>query len=134
RHRLSRDLDRRLRLSQATGRRDRRARGPRACRPSRPRHLLLLRQADRRPLPPPFVLSARVAGGEEGAPRVSVGEVRGVIGLTTRTSRLRRAPPHLPVAAQRVPSSPPLRAYEGAHAAERTKAAMVTARSASPSW
>src|SRR4051812_17940644 len=49
-HRLSRDLDRRLRLSQATGRRDRRARGEGARGHAGTRDFLLLRQGHGRSL------------------------------------------------------------------------------------
>ena len=58
-------------------------------------------------------LSARViAGGEGGDPRVSAGRVRWATVLAPETSRAYQPPPHLPIASQWVPSSPPLRGGE----------------------
>ena len=52
-------------------------------------------------------LSARVSGGRGRGPARSAGRVRWVIDLTTRTPPLYRTPPHLPIASQWGPSSPP---------------------------
>ena len=54
---------------------------------------------------------ARSVGGEGGA-RAQRGRVRWAAAPASEPSRACRAPPHLPVASQRVPSSPPLRGGE----------------------
>src|SRR5437588_12839655 len=59
------------------------------------------------------VLSARVIRGGRGrGPTRSVGWVRWAHSHPSHPSPSHRTPPHLPVAARRVPSSPPLRGGE----------------------
>jgi hypothetical protein len=57
-------------------------------------------------------LSARVIAGGEGGARAKRGRVRWAPTLAPQTSRAYQTPPHLPIASQWVPSSPPLRGGE----------------------
>src|SRR6266851_7970395 len=57
-------------------------------------------------------LSARVIAGGEGGARAKRGRVRWAAALAPETSRAYQPPPHLPIASQWGPSSPPLRGGE----------------------
>src|SRR5580704_4370914 len=57
-------------------------------------------------------LSARVIAGGEGGARAKRGRVRWAAALAPETSRAYRPPPHLPIASQWGPSSPPRRGGE----------------------
>src|SRR5216684_5295267 len=57
-------------------------------------------------------LSARVIAGGEGGTRAKRGRVRWAAALAPETSRAYQPPPHVPIASQWGPSSPPLRGGE----------------------